>query len=87
MTAFITAFWTIFLAELGDKTQLALISLTAAKHKPLNIWLEATIAMCILNLLAVTVGGLVVKFFPEHYIKYASGTFFVIIGLSTIFSK
>ncbi|MFQ3675618.1 MAG: TMEM165/GDT1 family protein [Endomicrobiia bacterium] len=87
MNTFFTAFWTIFLAELGDKTQLAIISLTTAKHKPLNIWLGATIAFCILNLIAVTAGGLLTKFLPEEYLKYASGTFFIIIGLWTIFSK
>jgi putative Ca2+/H+ antiporter (TMEM165/GDT1 family) len=87
MNSFFTAFLAIFLAELGDKTQLAIISLTAAKHKPLNIWLGATIAFCILNLIAVSVGGILTKFLPEEYLKYGSGIFFIIIGFWTIFSK
>jgi putative Ca2+/H+ antiporter (TMEM165/GDT1 family) len=87
MNTFFTAFWTIFIAELGDKTQLAIICLTCAKHKPLNIWLGATVAFCILNLIAVSVGGVVTKFLPQQYIKYFSGVFFIIIGLWTIFSK
>lgn len=87
MNTFLTSFWTIFLSELGDKTQLAIISLTATKHKPLNIWLGATIALCILNLIAVYVGGILTKFLSKEYLKYSSGIFFIIIGLRTIFSK
>ncbi len=87
MSSLITSFLTIFLAEIGDKTQIALISLTAAKHKPIQIWLGATIAFCILNLLAVLVGYELNKYLPEQYLKYISGLFFIIVGIWTILSK
>lgn len=87
MNTLFLSFLTMFIAELGDKTQLAVISLVMSGHKPFYVWLGATFAFCILNLLAVSLGTIVTKFIPHFYLKNISGIIFIIIGTLILFSK
>ncbi len=87
MKPFILAFITMFIAELGDKTQIAIMSLSMKQNSPVQIWLGATLAFCILNFIAVIIGFTMSKFIPVNYLKYVSGTFFVIIGILTFITK
>lgn len=84
---FVPAFVTIFLAELGDKTQLASISLAAQSKSPLWVFLGAMAAFGAVTLIGVTLGVFLTRFIPESYIRIASGLIFIIIGTLTLLNK
>lgn len=65
LTLFITVFLAIFVAEMGDKTQLLLIAL-ASKYKVRDILIGTTAAIFVLNALAVLAGGLLNQFLSTH---------------------
>jgi len=82
---FATAFAAIFLAELGDKTQLAVISMSATSKHPLSVFLGGSIAMVMLTGLGVVAGEVVTKYVPEAVLSKAAAVLFVIIGIWTWF--
>ena len=77
---FWVTFGTVFLAEMGDKTQLAALTLTADKKTPLAVFAGACSALILATLLGVLFGGLISQYVPEHIIKKAAGFAFVVIG-------
>ena len=85
---FFTVFGTILLAELGDKTQLAVMAM-AAEHKEGLVWifLGSALALALTSLVAVLFGGLITKFVPTHVIHYVAGGAFIIIGILMILNK
>ena len=68
MLLFLKVFFTEFIAEMGDKTQLMLIALTS-KYKLRDIILGTAAAILVLNGLAVLAGGLISEFVPDWLIK------------------
>lgn len=78
---FLITFVSIFLAELGDKTQLAAISLTAETRKPLSVFLGASAALVLVTLIGVLFGGMLTKFIGERMIKTLAAACFIIVGL------
>jgi putative Ca2+/H+ antiporter (TMEM165/GDT1 family) len=70
-----------FLAELGDKTQLATISLAAEYRSFLAVWTGSTIGMVAADSLAIVIGVIAGKKLPEKVIKYISAGIFVVFGL------
>lgn len=79
-SAFGSAFGLTFIAELGDKTQLAVLTL-AARYGWLPVFLGAAVAFVFLDALAVTAGAVLAGLVPEAVIRYASAAAFVIFGL------
>jgi len=77
---FWVTFGTVFLAEMGDKTQLAALTLTADKGAPLAVLAGACSALCLATLLGVLVGGVLAQYVPEHIMKKAAGMAFLVIG-------
>lgn len=73
-----------FLAELGDKTQLATISLAAQYRSLLQVWMGSSLGMVIADGLAIGVGIVAGKRIPEHILKYASAAIFAIFGVVTV---
>jgi putative Ca2+/H+ antiporter (TMEM165/GDT1 family) len=82
-----TTFGMIFLAELGDKTQLAVITLAARTKSPLAVFLGAVGGFGILTLLGAAFGGLITKWIPEGYVKITAGVLFIIFGIWILLSK
>jgi Ca2+/H+ antiporter, TMEM165/GDT1 family len=82
---FLTAFSAIFLAELGDKTQLAVITLSASTQKPLAIFLGGSLALVLLTGIGSVAGGLVAGHVPKDVLSKVSAVLFVIIGIWTWF--
>ena len=78
---FMTTFGMVFLAELGDKTQLATFCLAADCDPKLSVFLGAGSALLLSTLIAVIFGSVLSKYLPEHYIKIAAGIFFVVVGI------
>lgn len=78
---FFTAFGMLFLAELGDKTQLAVFTLVTQYKKPLPIFLGASLALVLVTLIGALFGDMVAKYIPPAYLKLAAGILFVGIGI------
>lgn len=83
MLLFLKIFFTEFIAEMGDKTQLMLIALTS-KYKLKDIILGTAAAILVLNGLAVLAGGLVSEFIPAWLIKIIAALAFLYFAVSTI---
>jgi putative Ca2+/H+ antiporter (TMEM165/GDT1 family) len=69
-----------FLAELGDKTMLATITL-ATQHGWFGTWLGSTVGMVAADALAIMVGRALGKRLPEKTIKYGAAALFAIFGV------
>jgi putative Ca2+/H+ antiporter (TMEM165/GDT1 family) len=83
---FATVFGTVFLAELGDKTQLATV-LFASKGAA-NLWMvfiAASAALVVTSAIGVAAGALVTQIVNPKYLSYAAGVGFVAIGAWTIY--
>ena len=83
MLLFLKVFFTEFIAEMGDKTQLMLIALTS-KYKLRDIIAGTAVAILVLNGLAVLAGGLVSEFVPDWLIKMIAAFAFLYFAASTI---
>jgi putative Ca2+/H+ antiporter (TMEM165/GDT1 family) len=79
IAAFGATFATIFLAEMGDKTQLMTISFAAKYPRWLVFW-AVFLAMAMLTLIAVLIGEAITRVVPLEYIKVASGVVFIAFG-------
>jgi len=80
------AFGLIFLAELGDKTQLAVLAM-AADRSPLSVLLGAGLALLVSTSIAVALGALAKGYLPEgalRWVRYAAGALFIGFGAWTI---
>ena len=82
---FLTAFITIFLAELGDKTQLAAITMTAKTKSPVAIFLGASLALMLVTLLAVLIGGVLTQYIPTEWLHRIVAVAFIAIGVLMLF--
>lgn len=69
-----------FLAELGDKTMLATITL-ATTHGWFGTWLGSTVGMVAADALAILVGRWLGKRLPEKVIKYGAAALFALFGI------
>ena len=78
-SAIVAASAAFFLAELGDKTMLATITL-ASTDGWLGIWIGSTVGMVAADALAILVGQQVAKRIPEKAIRYGSAASFVVFG-------
>ncbi|WP_415902112.1 TMEM165/GDT1 family protein [Neptuniibacter sp. QD29_5] len=77
---FTTALTMIFLAELGDKTQIAVAGM-ASTYEVIPVWLGATLALSATTLAGVVAGKALLSRFPLHLIHRVSGILFIGIGL------
>lgn len=75
-----TAFTTLLLAEMGDKTQLAVITLTASSGKPWAVLLGGTAALTAVTAVGVVFGGAALKVVPEETLKRIAASAFIAIG-------
>ena len=82
-----TAFLTLFLAELGDKTQLAVITMTAKTENKLAVFLGASAALVLVTLLGVLFGGVLTEFIPVEWLQRIVAAAFIIIGVLMLFGK
>jgi putative Ca2+/H+ antiporter (TMEM165/GDT1 family) len=61
-----TAFVTLFLAELGDKTQLAVITMTAGTDSKIAVFLGASLALITVTALGIIFGGVLAQYVPPN---------------------
>lgn len=81
----LTVFGVVFLAELGDKTQLATLLFSAKSPESLiTVFLGASLALVFTSAIGVAAGGLVAQYVSPKLLSYVAGAGFVIIGIWTI---
>jgi Ca2+/H+ antiporter, TMEM165/GDT1 family len=78
---FAATFGALFLAEMGDKTQLAVILLTSEHQKPWTVFLGASVALCLVTLIGVVFGQALTAVIPAELLRKGSAGLFVILGL------
>lgn len=74
-------FGLLFIAEMGDKSQLAVISMAAKSSNPLSVFAGASLALVLLTLLAVSVGSMVIRLIPAHWVSRGAAVLFISVGL------
>ena len=84
---FLSAFGLIFLAEIGDKTQLATLSLLATSSSRWMVFMGAALALVSITLLSVLVSEVLLKVVPVVYVKRVAGVLFILIGIATLLGK
>ncbi|QZY55062.1 TMEM165/GDT1 family protein [Crassaminicella profunda] len=82
-----TAFWIVFIAELGDKTQLQTMMLATQSKSILGVFIGASCALVLSCLLGVFAGSYITKFIPPNYLQIAAGFAFIIVGILTLLGK
>ncbi len=81
MKVLFTTFGLIFLAELGDKTQLATLSFAAESQSRLAVFIGSAAALVLTSLLAVLLGSVLGRFIPDHYVRTGAGGLFIVLGV------
>lgn len=83
----LVSFGSILLAEMGDKTQLATLLLSARSQNPVVIFFGAAAALISTSLIGVWAGAWVARWFPPRWIKTVAGLGFVLIGLTLLWGS
>ena len=83
----ITTFGVIFLAEMGDKTQLAAMTLSAQTKRPWAVLVGASLALACVSAIGIVVGGVLSQYLPLEWIKRAAAIAFIVIGALILLGK
>ncbi len=79
-----TVFWVVFVAELGDKTQLATMLFAADKQiSKFTIFFAASLALILTSAIGVMAGAAISQYISERTLRYVAGTGFIAIGVWT----
>lgn len=81
LTTILTTFVTVFLAELGDKTQLATLSFASSSDSKWAVFIGSAVALVATSAIAVLTAGVIARYANPTYIKLGSGALFVVLGL------
>lgn len=84
---FLTTFGLIFLAEMGDKTQLAAITMAAQTKQPFTVFLGASLALVAVSLIGVVLGSVLANYINAEYLHKAAAVAFIIIGVLMLWGK
>ena len=84
---FISTFGAIFVAELGDKTQLAALSLSAGSKSKWVVFLASALALTASSAIAVAVGEGVSRVISPLWLKRAAGVIFILLGVLFLVRK
>jgi putative Ca2+/H+ antiporter (TMEM165/GDT1 family) len=83
----LTTFGVVFLAELGDKTQLATLGLAASGRSRLAVFLGGSAALVLTTAIAVVLGEGLVQLVPALWIRRAAGVLFLVMGVLFLAEK
>jgi putative Ca2+/H+ antiporter (TMEM165/GDT1 family) len=73
-------FGSIFLAELGDKTQLATLSFAAGKNTLVPVFIGSSLALVTSSLLATLLGSSLARVLPIRWVHLGAGVIFIVLG-------
>jgi len=77
-------FITVFVAEIGDKSQLAAIALSGSSKSPRAVFLGSVVALILASFLGVIVGAGIGEFLPIRLLKSIAAIGFILIALSNL---
>lgn len=83
----LTTFGIIFLAEMGDKTQLAAMTMSAQTKKPWAVFIGSSVALVAVSAIGVLVGSIVGDYVPLVWVKRVAAIAFIVIGVLMLFGK
>ena len=81
LSLLLSTFITVFIAELGDKTQLATLTISGASNRPIAVFLGSSSALVFASLIGALTGGSISSFVPEVILKSIASITFLIIGV------
>lgn len=84
---FLTTFGVIFLAEMGDKTQLAAMTMAAQTRRPWAVFIGSALALTAVSAIGVVVGGVVGDYVPLIWVKRVAAIAFIVIGVLMLLGK
>ena len=76
-----STFLTVFLAELGDKTQLATVAISGTSNRPLAVFLGSSSALVLASLIGALAGGSMASLIPTEVLQLVAAVGFLAIGL------
>ncbi len=79
-----STFATVFLAELGDKTQLAIVSISGTTSRPGAVFAGSASALVLASLLGSAAGGTLTTVIPTDWLQLAAAAGFLLLGLRLI---
>ena len=79
-----STFVTVFLAELGDKTQLAIVTISGTSSLPGAVFAGSSAALVLASLLGAAAGGSLSAVIPTNALQLAASVGFLVIGLRLI---
>jgi putative Ca2+/H+ antiporter (TMEM165/GDT1 family) len=80
-----TVFMSVFIAELGDKTQLATLLFASDKDtSKLTVFIGASLALVLTSAIGVIAGGFISQYVSEKALHYLAGIGFIAIGIWTL---
>lgn len=74
-------FFLVFIAELGDKTQIATMLLSAKSNSIMSVFIGSSLALIFSSFLGVFAGSYITKYIPPHYIQNSAGVLFIVMGI------
>jgi len=77
-------FGLLFLAEMGDKTQIAVVGMTAKTGSPLSVFLGASLGLALVTILAVLAGRVITRIVPLDWVSRGAALLFIVLGLLTL---
>ena len=83
----LTTFGVIFLAEMGDKTQLAAMTMAAQTKRPWTVFIGAALALTAVSAIGVAVGSVVGNYIPLIWLKRGAAVAFIVIGVLILLDK
>ncbi len=87
LKTFIGTLLTVFIAELGDKTQLTTVLMASKSESPKSVFIGSAVALIASSALAVCLGLYMKKNIPEQFIRYGGALIFIIIGVYMLFDR
>ena len=83
----LTTFGIIFLAEMGDKTQLAAMTMAAQTKRPWAVFIGSSLALVAVSALGVVVGSVIGEYVPLEWVKRVAAVAFIVIGILMLAGK
>ncbi len=77
----LSTFVTVFLAELGDKTQLATVAISGTSNRPLAVFIGSSSALVLASLIGAIAGGSIATVVPADLLQLLASAGFLVIGL------